>query len=135
MDLLGIEWSVLVQRLEKKQFDACALGWTGTLKPDPYQLWHSSGANLTASSNHIGFVNKEADRLIEAFRVEFDVKKRIELAHQLQRLLHEEQPYTFLFSPDSLQTISARYRNVRQFPLGIPPEIIWTPLSQQLNIP
>ncbi len=134
MKIQTFEWSVYIERLEQRNYEVCTLGWSAPYESDPYQIWHSA-ADSSNGSNHIGFRNPEADRLIEAFRVEFDVKKRIELANQLQRLLHEEQPYTFLFSPDSLQTISARYRNVREFPLGIPPEIIWTPLSQQLNIP
>jgi peptide/nickel transport system substrate-binding protein len=128
------EWSVYIQRLDQRNYEVCTLGWTAPYDPDPYQVWHSE-SDSPGGSNHIGFRNPEADRLIEAMRTEFEVEKRIELAHRLQRLLHEEQPYTFLFSPDSLLAISKRYRNVRVFPLGIFSGIVWTPAAQQLTIP
>ena len=131
MDLLGLEWSVCVQRLEKKSFEMCALGWAGGIKSDPYQLWHSSQADIEGSSNHIRFKNPEADRLIEAIRATFDLKERIRLCHEFQALLHEEQPYTFLIVPESLSALSGRYRNVRVFPLGVNEECFWTPRAEQ----
>ena len=125
MDLLGIEWSVLVQRLENKQFDACVLGWSGSLKPDPYQLWHSSQGSVQASSNHIGFVNPKADELIEKIRVCFDSAERNRLYHEFHRLIHDEEPYLFLFSSDSLTVIRTDYQGVREFPGGIATRPLW----------
>lgn len=136
MDLLGIEWSVLVQRLEKKQFEACVLGWTGTLKPDPHQLWHSSHAEKQGSSNHIGFVNPKADELIEKIRNCFDSKERNKLYHEFHRLIHDEAPYLFLFSPDSLTVINKDYMGVKEFPGGIATRPLWVkPDSSQFRTP
>ncbi|OGV50578.1 MAG: hypothetical protein A2X49_12285 [Lentisphaerae bacterium GWF2_52_8] len=129
MNIQNIDWSVYVKRLENKNFEVCMLGWTTGIDPDPYQLWHSSQAKLSASSNHIGFQNPEADKLIEEIRVCFDLKKRIELCHKFHQLLHEEQPYTFLISPSSLLGQSSRYRNVRVFSTGVPTQIMWEPAS------
>ena len=134
MELLGLEWSVCVQRLEKKSFDMCALGWSGGLNPDPFQLWHSSQADVEGSSNHIRFKNAEADRLIESIRVTFDASERQKLYHRFHRLVHEEQPYIFLFAPADLNALNSRYRNVREFPLGIVDTILWTPKAQQLSL-
>ena len=134
MELLGLEWSVCVQRLEKKSFDMCALGWSGGLNPDPFQLWHSSQADIEGSSNHIRFKNAEADRLIESIRVTFDASERQKLYYRFHRLVHEEQPYIFLFAPADLNALNSRYRNVREFPLGIVDTILWTPKAQQLSL-
>lgn len=134
MELLGLEWSVCVQRLEKKSFDMCALGWSGGLNPDPFQLWHSSQADVEGSSNHIRFKNAEADRLIDSIRVTFDASERQKLYHRFHRLVHEEQPYIFLFAPADLNALNSRYRNVREFPLGIVDTILWTPKAQQLSL-
>jgi peptide/nickel transport system substrate-binding protein len=135
MKIQTLEWSVLLQRLTEKNFDVCVLGWTLPYESDPYQVWHSSQADKKHSSNHIGFKNKKADQLIEEIRRTFDVKKRIELCREFHRILHEEQPYTFLFAPYSLLAQSRRYKNVHKFPLGIPTEIMWTPKSEQLKVP
>lgn len=135
VELLGLEWAVVVERLEKKKYEACALGWTTTINPDPYQLWHSSGADVDSSSNHIGFSNSEADRLISEIRVCFDTQERQKLYHQFHKLLHEEEPYIFLFAPFSLMAINRRYENVRIFPLGVPTRILWVPKSKQMPVP
>ena len=136
MKIQILEWSVYLQRLEQKDFDACTLRWTIAYEPDLYQLWHSSEADKPFSSNY-GFKNAEADRIIDELRVTFDYKKRVELCFQFHRLLHEEQPYTFLFSPYTLLGLSSRYQNVHKFPasMSIQEEIMWTPKEKQLKIP
>ena len=134
MHIRKVEWSVFVQALGKKKFEACLVGWGMGLESDPYQLWHSSQADVIESSNHIGFKNKQADRIIKEIRVCFDVKKRIKLCHEFHKILHEEQPYTFLFSPYSLIAQNRRYRNVRILPIGIPDKIQWVPKKKQKEI-
>lgn len=131
MKIQSVEWSVYVQRIEKKAFDVCILGWTTGLSPDAYQVWHSSQAAAEKSSNHISFRNANADKIIEEIRVTFNLKKRIELCHKFHQILHEEQPYTFLISPFNLEAISTKFRNVRIFPLGVPTKIIWMPAEYQ----
>lgn len=135
MELQSLEWSVCIQRLEKKSFEACAMGWQGGITPDPFQLWHSSMAEVQGSSNFIGFANKEADKLIEEIRLTFDPEKRKQLYHKFHRLIFEEAPYIFLVSPNSLSAVSKRYRNLQVFALGYPNRILWTPRSQQLAVP
>ncbi|HRR06075.1 MAG TPA: ABC transporter substrate-binding protein [Victivallales bacterium] len=125
MKISPIEWSVYVQRLENKNFEVCILGWAMGFENDPYQLWHSAESEKPASSNHCGFVNKEADKLIMEIRECFDLNERIKLCHKFHAIIHEEQPYTFLFSPYNLVGMNGKYRNVRVFPSGIPTNIIW----------
>lgn len=134
MKIASVEWSVYVQRLENKSFEVCTLAWAMSFEGDPYQLWHSSQADMPSSSNHIGFKNAAADELIEKIRVCFDIKERIELCHKFHRLLHEEQPYTFLFTRDDLVAQHKRYRNVRIFPGGTPVKIMWEPSAEQVRI-
>ena len=135
MNLLGVEWSVLVQRLEKKQFEACMLGWTGSMNPDPYQLWHSSQAKVNASSNHIAFADPRADALIEKIRNTFDPAERTKYYHAFHQLIYEESPYLFLFSPENLVAIHKRYKNVKLFPGGIPLRILHVEKKLQMRAP
>lgn len=135
MDLLGIEWSVLVKRVGEKNFEACALGWTGTLKPDPYQLWHSSQADIPNSSNMISYRSRKADSLIEKIRLSFDGKERTRLYHALHRVIYEDAPYIFLFAPSNLTVIHKRYRNVKVFRDSIARDILWVPRNEQKKIP
>ena len=121
MKLQVIEWSVLLERLKNRNFDACNLGWTGSFDPDLYQIFHSSQSEKDGS-NFVSFKNDELDKKILELRQEFDPEKRIRLCHEMGRILHEEQPYTFMFYPDELMIISNDFGNVKLFPAGVCPQ-------------
>lgn len=123
MLLQTVEWSVYLERLKNRRFDACNLGWTGSIDPDPYQIFHSS--QIENGDNFVGYRNLEVDRLILELRGEFDLNKRIELCRAIERHLYNDQPYTFLFYPDFLVALNRRYRNVRLFPLGLATMAFW----------
>lgn len=98
--LNGVDLADISAIFEAKSFDALFMGWAlGTPPEDPRQLWHSSGAKQQGSSNSVGFSNAEADKIIEKLEFEYNPEKRIELYHRFSKILHEEQPYTFLYTP------------------------------------
>ena len=134
MKIQNVEWSVYIQRLDSRNYEACMLAWASGFDSDPYQIWHSSQIE-GEGSNHISYRNPELDRLIEELRVTFDMDRRIEYSRKIARLLHDEQPYTFLFWSYSLTALSGRYRNVRVFPGGIETRIFWVPADEQLRVP
>ncbi|MEC7839517.1 MAG: ABC transporter substrate-binding protein [Chlamydiota bacterium] len=99
-NLNGIDIADLSAKFEEKSFDAIYLGWSlGTPPEDPKQLWHSAGAKQQGSSNAVGFNSQEADQIIERLQYEYNPTKRIELYHRFNAIIHEEQPYTFLYAP------------------------------------
>ncbi len=98
--LRGLDLTDLSHIFEDKSFDAIFMGWSlGTPPDDPRQLWHSSGAKEKGSSNAVGFVNPEADVIIDSLQYEYDAENRSSLYHQFHKIIHEEAPYTFLYSP------------------------------------
>lgn len=109
----GVDVADLSNNFENKDFEAIFYGWSqGSPPEDPKQLWHSSGAKEKGSSNAIGFDNKEADSIIDKLLYEYDKDKRIQLYHQFNKILHEEQPYTFLYSPKVLLLYRDYVKNV-----------------------
>ena len=110
-ELDPIEWSVFLQKVKKRDFEAIYLGWALTLDPDPYQLFHSSQA-VGDGSNHCSFINKEADEIMTQIRKTFDKEELKQLCHRIDRILQEEQPYTFLFEPMDLVAHNADLRNM-----------------------
>jgi ABC-type transport system substrate-binding protein len=93
----AVEWSTMLKKMDEREFDVYTGAWVLSLPTDLMQIWHSKEADKAKSSNRIGFRNAEADRIAEALRVEFDDAKRLELCHQFHALVHEEQPYTFIY--------------------------------------
>ena len=117
MDIRKTEWAVFTTRLNERNFDAVTLAWSMGVESDPYQIWSSTQAEK--GSNFIGFKNEQADKLIEEARTEFDRDKRQELYRKFAEIIHEEQPYTFLFCRKSTVAVNKRFENVVVYPLGI----------------
>jgi len=119
MEIRKVEWALFTQYLDQRNFDAVVLGWSLGLEQDPYQLWHSS--QDARGSNIVGFSLPEADRLIEEGRMEFDRERRAGLYRHLHRIVHHEQPYTFLYTSPNLVALHRRFENVEVYPGGVDP--------------
>lgn len=111
--LKGIDVADLSDLFDTKDFDALFLEWVlGSPPEDPRQLWHSEGAALKGSSNIIGFRNKEVDAIIDLLDYEEDKEARIALYHRFDKILHEEAPYTFLYTPKATLLYREYLQNV-----------------------
>jgi peptide/nickel transport system substrate-binding protein len=129
----SIDWSIMLEKVAKFDFDAVVFGWHSSLAipPDLFQIWHSSQA-VEDGSNYVGFKHPEADRILEEYRITFDEKRRIELYHRLQEIFYEEQPYTFLFAPAIVSVWDRRFAGVRWYPgLGTDFGEWWVPASRR----
>ena len=104
VELTLYEWSVfLSEKIDTRNFDACVLGWAGGIDPDCYEIWHSS--QVEKGFNFVGYVNPEADRLLELGRTEFDQSKRQAIYREFHCILNEDQPYTFLYVPQGMTAV------------------------------
>ncbi len=128
-----IEWAAFINDfINKKKFDATILGWSITLDPDLYDVWHSSKTRQ-GELNFISFRNEEVDELLEKGRSTFDQAERKKYYFRIQEILAEEQPYTFLYVADALPIINSRVRGIIPAPIGIGYNYIewYVPKSEQ----
>ena len=111
-----LEFTVVIDNVRDKQYDAFAGAWLSDLLQDPYQLWHSDPI-ADRGSNFGSFSNAEADRLIEQARLTFDPDERRQLYWKFQEILHEEQPYTFMLYPEESVAYDKRFLQVDFLPV------------------
>jgi peptide/nickel transport system substrate-binding protein len=105
--------------MNDRNFDAVLAGWgAGGIEEDPYQIWNSKSME-NKGSNYVGFNNPEADKLIEEGRRTLDEEKRMEIWHKLQRVVYEDQPYTWLYSEEDCAFIDGRFKNTKPYPIGL----------------
>lgn len=112
------EWPVMLENLDKKDFEAITLGWTSGIETDLYQIFHSAQA-ISNGDNYISYKNPELDKLIVEARRTVDEGKRMPLWQQAERILYEDQPYTFLMRRKSLLFVDKRIHNVLMTKLGL----------------
>ncbi|MCW9058990.1 MAG: peptide-binding protein [Gammaproteobacteria bacterium] len=128
------EWSVMLDLLNRKDFDAITLGWTSGVETDIYQMFNSD-QTVAGGDNFISYRNPELDRLMDAARAEVDEDKRMPLWRAAERILHEDQPYTFLMRRQTLAFVDRRIHNLEQtrlgLNLGMVPVEIYVPLEAQ----
>src|SRR5690606_1437439 len=105
------EWSLLIERLSAKNFQAVTLGWSSGVETDIYQMFHSSQTHENGD-NFVNYRSAELDGLIERARSTVDEAARMQLWRQCSRILYEDQPYTFLFRRHTLLFMNERIRNV-----------------------
>ncbi|WP_350344390.1 peptide-binding protein [Proteinivorax tanatarense] len=92
-----VEWQTFLNNhIDVGEFHAAILGWNLGSDPDPYNIFHSD--NIDTGFNHIGYENEDVDRLIEQGRYAVDPEERAEYYAELQQIMSEDLPYTFLFA-------------------------------------
>jgi len=112
------EWSVFIERYQTHQFEALCIGSGGTIEFDPYQYFHSSQI-ANRGDNVTSYNNPEVDKLLDEARRTIDENKRYELYHKFHRILHEEEPFTFLFMRPERRFLDKRFENVKIHKLGL----------------
>ncbi len=113
------EWTVFLEDfMHKLNFDAVVLAWVGgDINPDKYQLWHSSQTG-PFQLNFAGYKNPRVDQLIMRIREEYEFDAQVALAHDVHRLIAEDQPFTFLYEPTEPIVLDKRVVEVEQRPDG-----------------
>lgn len=114
-----LEWSAFINDfVDKRKFDALVLGWSLSLDPDQYDIWHSSKTGFK-QFNFVGFKNDEVDELLERGRRIFDSVERKKVYDRIQEIIADQQPYTFLYVPDALPVVNSRFQGIEEAPAGI----------------
>ncbi len=112
------EWSVMLDLLGKRDFDAITLGWSSGVETDIFQMFHGSQTE-NGGDNFVGNKNPKLDKLIDEARATVDEAKRMPLWQQTEAIMYDDQPYTFLMRRKSMVFIDKRIHNIAQTKLGL----------------
>ena len=120
------QWAVLNERLQHRDFDAVYMGWGGgDVEQDLYQEFDSSQME-GAGDDFMSYKNPELDRVIREARRTIDREKRMKLWQQADRILYEDQPYTFMYTRQELRFIVNRVHNVKRTKAELNVVDLWT---------
>ncbi len=106
-------------RLATQEFDAALVELSLGGDPDPYVLWHSSQTG-GVGQNYTGYVNREADELLEQARRIWEPATRTSLYRRFQAIFAEELPALPLYYPVYTYAVDADVRGVELGPLVTP---------------
>lgn len=107
-----LEWASFLGRYIKPgNFDVVILGWSLSLDPDQFSIWHSS-QNQPGQFNFINYNNKQVDQLLEQGRLEMNPDKRQKIYHQFAEILLDDSPIVYLFEGYGLPALHKRVRGI-----------------------
>ncbi|MGB9823088.1 peptide-binding protein [Thermodesulfovibrio sp.] len=118
LNIRVLEWQSFLELVTKRQFQAVLLGWSLSRDPDLYDIFHSSKTK-PGEFNFVSYSNKEVDHLIEKARETLDRQERKKLYWRIHELITDDQPYTFLYVPDTIIAVNKRIKGIEPAPAGI----------------
>jgi peptide/nickel transport system substrate-binding protein len=103
---------------KKRKFEGMAMyAWVSSPENNPRSTLHSlsipSEKNSWSGQNQPGFSDKRMDAAIEAMDLEFDPKKRLELAAEMQRIYVEQVPVIPLYYRSDVSVVPKSLKNYR----------------------
>lgn len=104
-----LEGMVLFEQMGDKDFQAALGGWAVGLFVDPRSFWHSGDEYVF---NFCSYSNPEVDRLIVLGEGAVDPEAANAVWHEMQELIYQDQPYTFLYWVNNLMAIHQRFEGV-----------------------
>lgn len=113
-----LEWAAFIAKVDAGELEA----WAAALNLDPYPdlgvSWHSAQVPPTGLNNSF-YRNPEVDALLDRLRSAFDREDATRLLAEVQRLVHEDEPVSFLNTPLTKWGVSGRIEGVRTSPYGL----------------
>lgn len=126
----ALDHNEMVAENEAHRFQASIIAWTIDTSLD---ISYAVGTEaIAAGTNYGGYSNPELDHLLEQARQQTDPQQARAFLDRAQRILHRDQPYTFLWEPQRVDGASRRlhglapnalsaYFNLREWWLSEPP--------------
>lgn len=101
IEIVSQEFKTLIRNLKQRSY-ALAVGGLSTSPTvlDDFTPFYHTSSDHQGGFNRFGFGTPETDALIEEINGTLDETKRNELYLKFQKILYDEQPQIFLFSPN-----------------------------------
>ncbi|MBA3648964.1 MAG: hypothetical protein H0W62_10515 [Chitinophagales bacterium] len=104
--------STLRMNAAKHDFDMAFISWSTNSQPEDYtQLWHTRSWSDNGG-NYSGFGTAASDQLIDSIKVTIEEQKRISMVKRLQKIVYDDQPCIFMYTPYRKVIVHKRFGNV-----------------------
>ncbi len=114
-----MEWQAFLNMVVfPHKFDVVLLGWGLSSTPDPYLFWHSDN-DKKGGFNLVGYKNKKLDKMIEKSQSMVDREELSRLWKKMFKIIVDDNPYLFLYIPNSITVVNKDIKNVKPSLNGI----------------
>ena len=114
-NIQAVENTVLFQNIDQKRYDAFVGGFSVGLAIDPSDRW----GEVTNSFNTVGFHNTRVTELLKLGLHVANEKEAGPFWMEIQSILHQEQPVTFLYWIKDIVGVNRRLKGTNVNTLGV----------------
>ncbi len=120
----ALEWQAFLNTIiAPRHFEAIVLGWSLGLMPDAYSIWHTQ-SDKKGGFNFVHYHNKKVDELIKKGEKTIDKKKLSVIYKEIFKLITQDNPYLFLYIPNSITVVNKKIKNVTPSIIGVTHNLI-----------
>ncbi len=121
VDTKVVDWSIMQEITKSRDYDALMMGWSATApESDPRQIFHSESIK-EGGDNFVQWRSTKADQLIDKIRLTLEYDARMQIWHEFEATLHDEQPYTFIRVAPWLRFVKKTIGNVHPYKTALEP--------------
>ena len=114
-----MEWQAFLNTVvSPNDFDTILLGWGLSPMPDPHMFWHTE-SDKKGGFNLVGYNNPVIDKMIEDSQEIVDKEELDKLFREMFAVIVADNPYLFLYIPNSITAVNKNIKNIEPTPSGI----------------
>lgn len=119
VNLRVMEWQAFLNMVVfPHKFDSVLLGWGLSPTPDPYMFWHKDN-DKQGGFNLVGYDNPKINKMIEESQSIIDREKLSLMWREMFKIIVDDNPYLFLYIPNSITTVNKNIKHVEPSLSGI----------------
>ncbi|MBN1302475.1 MAG: hypothetical protein JW995_14755 [Melioribacteraceae bacterium] len=111
-----MELNSFLDGLFMRKYNAWLIGWVIPIPVDLRIQWYSDFERTPL--NLSSYRNREVDSLLDRLEMKLTEQERNQIFKNLNYILHDEQPFTFLYWVDNIVAYNTRINNIYINPLG-----------------
>jgi len=131
MEIETVDPARLQEQTKSGDYDACFRGWVTSADPDFLIPMFRTPSGVD-TYNDMNYSNPELDHILDLSDRELDPEARKKLFRRAQQIIHEDQPYLFLYYPAALVAVHNRFRALHPSPAGM---FRWYPGVMEAFVP
>lgn len=117
VEVRSMEFNAMFDRLYAHDFEAAISAWGMPTTLNPRYAFHTE--SIAGSENFSSYSNPELDALIERFERLPSLEEGEPLLHEMQQIVHRDQPMTFLWESQRIVASSNRLHDLNPNLIGV----------------
>lgn len=112
-----MELGTFIDKLYQKKLNSWMAAWYIPIPLELKAYWYSDFKNTPL--NFISYKNQEADKILDRLETRISAEEKIRLIKDFQRIIHEDEPVTFLYWTPNITIHHKRIKNLSINPFTV----------------